>query len=216
MFLSKIEYDRRNWEVIRDLEDRDRLHKKTMRPFPDYEVENPRKSYGVLYRVEQKFLILQSKVPPAGKPMGLGYEILETKDVAGNYDSVKKGNVYRFRLDANTSMRVPREEDEEWVPEDEGNTATKTLIRYRRVGLKVFEERQEWFERRGERHGFTPLDFHMQALPVLTVKTDGALEVTRFEGRLRVEHLESFLHGLCAGIGHGKPYGLGLLSIRNG
>lgn len=215
MFLSKILYDRRRWDVIHDLEDRDRLHKKMLKLFPDYPGggrDNARELMGVLFRVEQKFIIMQSKLAPSSTRLSGGYAIEGTKDVTTNYASIREGAVYRFRLDANTSMKV-LQEDGDWIPNlDDASTATRT--RTKRKGCGNFAERQRWFELRTVKCGFATLDFSMDSLPILRV-TKGSLEATRFEGRLKVLQLEPFLQALHGGIGQGKPYGLGMISIRN-
>lgn len=214
MFLSKILYDRRRWDVVRDLENRDRLHKKILKLFPDYPnggKDNYRELMGVLFRVEPKFVILQSKLAPDPARLAPGYTIEGIKDITTNYASIRNGTVYRFRLDANTSMKVVRDEGE-WIPHADAGTLTR--VKTRRIGCGNFAERRRWFELRTAKCGFAPLDFEMESLPAVHVN-DGVLETTRFEGRLKILQLEAFVRVLHDGIGQGKSYGLGMLSIRN-
>lgn len=217
MFLSKLSFDRRRWDVVHDLNDRDRLHKKILKLFPDYPGggrPNARELMGVLFRVENSVILLQSRLAPDERRLSPGYKIEGSKDVTANYAAIRDGGVYRFRLDANTSLKVPREGREDWIPNEDASTATR--VRLRRVGCGTFEERQRWFEFRMGHCGFNTLDFTMDQQPLVHIKGDaGTFEVTRFEGRLRVEHVESFVRAIQRGIGCGKSYGLGLLSIRN-
>jgi CRISPR system Cascade subunit CasE len=215
VFLSKIIFDRRRWDVVHDLEDRDRLHKKLLRPFPDYPgggCDNARELMGVLFRVEERFIILQSKIAPNAVRMAPGYMIEGTKDVTENYASIRERAVYRFRLDANTSIAVRGEDDGDWVPNADSTILVRT--KSKRVGCGNYQARSRWFERKFELSGFSAVDFSMDALPFLHLR-GGALEVTRFEGRLRVDRLDTFLKALHRGVGRAKAFGLGLLSIRN-
>jgi hypothetical protein len=65
-----------------------------------------------------------------------------------------------------------------------------------------------------ERCGIVPGSYFMESLVPLKVR-DGALEATRFDGHLSIIDLVAFKDALLGGIGQGKSYGLGLLSLRN-
>lgn len=214
MFLTKVILDRRRWDVISDLEDRDRLHKKVMKLFPRIESNEARLEMGILYRAEGNILLLQSKVKPEPAKVA-GYEISFSKDVTANCSGIRKGSQYRFRLDANTSYRpwVPGAEEElDWVP---GNITLETRKRVSKIGCGNYPRRAQWLERAAARSGFDLGAYFMEQLHTVKIKGDGALEATRFDGMLRVADLPLFMKALEEGIGHGKPYGLGLLSIRN-
>lgn len=214
MFLTKIAYDRRRWDVVHDIDDRDRLHKKMLKLFPNDPAggrDDARAFMSVLFRVEEKFILLQSKLAPKPTRISQGYVLEGTKDVTNNYASVREGAAYQFRLDANTSMKVPVDGGE-WIPNADRSTLTR--VKVRRIGCGNFAERRRWFEMRMERCGIDSSDFVMESLPVVRAK-GVAYEATRFEGRLTVERLEDFRRAIEGGIGQGKAYGLGMISIRS-
>jgi len=214
MFLSKVVADRKRWDVVHDLEDRDRLHKRTMKWFmpelPGDGLENLRQRLGILFRLEQDVILLQSRVAPNGRQM-VGYSFAGTKNIERNYQAIKPGDVFRFRLDANTSLRVQEGDGELWVP-GEGGIETKT--RTKRVGCGSFPARAKWLEQMARKWCFQPEKYFMDSLSPLRIH-GGAMEVTRFEGELRVLDRTMFLRCLQEGVGQGKSYGLGMLSIRN-
>lgn len=216
MFLSKVILDRWRRDVLLDLEDRDRLHKKVMRLFPAIPggfCDNARQQLGVLYRVEDSTMLLQSAKAPQ-LPRGLlGYEIAGTKDVSGNYAAIRPGKLYRFRLDANTSFQVAEGDSHDWIPESEDG-GLKTRQKTRRVGCGAWPARARWFEGICRRCGIVPESYFMESLSPLKMK-EGFLEATRFDGHLSIADLPPFMRALQSGIGQGKGYGLGLISLRN-
>lgn len=216
MFLSKLLLDRRRWDVIADLEDRDRLHKKIMRLFPEIPggpCENARQRLGALYRVENTTILLQSNEAPK-MPRGLfGYDLVGTKDVTSNFDALRPERQYRFRLDANTSVQIVDGDAPDWIPEAEDG-GVKVRQKTRRVGCGTWSARSRWFEKMCDRCGITPGSYFMESLTPMKVR-DGRLEATRFDGLLAIEDLKAFKSALLGGIGQGKSYGLGLVSLRN-
>ena len=109
-------------------------------------------------------------------------------------ESVEGGGRYRFRLQANP-------------------TVTRQGKRY---GLVGEAEQLAWLGRQGERHGFSVESALVTATDVLSSrKGEGLISVQRvcFEGRLQVSELAAFSHALTLGIGPGKAFGCGLLSV---
>lgn len=214
MFLSKILFDTKRWETIRALENRDLLHKKIMGLFPTQDLhENMRQELGILFRVEGTHLLLQSKVRPEGSSPG--FVLSATKEVTENFKAIKAGNSYRFRLEANTSRRFRVQEGvEEWVPESgPSDVMVKPRVSKAR-GCRSYEERGSWLEDKAEHHGFMLDTYFMDAKPIIKIH-QGVMEVTCFDGVLKVTNIYAFQKALLGGIGRGKSYGLGLLSIRN-
>lgn len=216
MFLSKVILDRWRRDVLLDLEDRDRLHKKVMRLFPEIPggpCDNARQQLGVLYRVEDSTMLLQSLKEPT-LPRGLsGYEIAGAKDVTANFQAIRPQKTYRFRLDANTSFHIDEGDGHDWIPEAEDGGLT-TRQKTRRVGCGAWPARARWFEGMCRRCGIMPESYFMESLSPIKMR-EGFLEVTRFDGHMSVADLAIFTYALQGGIGQGKPYGLGLLTIRN-
>lgn len=216
MYLSKLILDRRRWDVIRDLEDRDLLHKKIMKLFPEIPggpCDNARQRHGVLYRVENSSILMQSKIAPRTDRRLPGYDLVGTKNIEANYRAVRPGIVYMFRIDANTSIQVQEGDGADWIPEVE-DSSVKVRRRTRRVGCGNYQARSRWFESMCGRSGMTPQIYFMETLSPLRVR-QGFLEITRFVGKLTISELDVFTRTLQEGVGQGKSYGLGLLSIRN-
>lgn len=216
MHLSKLTLDRWRWDVIRDLEDRDLLHKKIMKLFPEIPggpCDNARQRHGVLYRVENSEILMQSKMAPRTDRRLPGYDLVGTKNVEANYQAIRTGVVYRFRIDANTSIQVQEGDGADWIPEME-DSSVKVRRRTRRVGCGNYQARSRWFESMCRRAGFSPQIYFMQTFSPLRVNK-GYLEITRFDGQLKLTDRDIFLSALRDGLGQGKSYGLGLLSIRN-
>lgn len=209
MYLSTIALDGSRWDIVQDLQNRDLLHKKVMLLFPRSEFPDPRKRFGILFREEKNRILLQSNLPPNERNAAPGYRILMTKDVAVPYSRINKDAEYRFRLDANTSWRVDDVEPE-WIP----HTDVRVKQTQKRVGCGSYPERARWFEQKMNMIGVQPVKYFMESLHILRVK-DGVLEATRFEGTLKVLDLEPFKKALYDGVGQGKPYGLGMMSIAS-
>jgi len=107
---------------------------------------------------------------------------------------VEGGGRYRFRLQANP-------------------TVTRQGKRY---GLVGEAEQLAWLERQGERHGFSVEAALATASDVLASrKGESRISLQRvcFEGRLQVKELAEFSRALTQGIGPGKAFGCGLLSV---
>lgn len=107
---------------------------------------------------------------------------------------VEGGGRYRFRLQANP-------------------TVTRQGKRY---GLAGEAEQLAWLARQGERHGFSVEAALATASDVLASrKGESRISLQRvcFEGRLQVSELAAFSRALTLGIGPGKAFGCGLLSV---
>lgn len=160
------------------------FHKLVMWGFPKTDDPNPRQKWGVLHRVDGRFLLVQSQIEPVFPAL------LETQTKA--YDPVlESGRSYRFRLAINpvTQSRYGRK------PVD-----PIAWLQSRDLGAKlevcnlVSVTTPERSRRGGRVSSF--------ALTVATL--DGALECTD-PGRLR--------ECIVKGVGRGRAYGCGLLSV---
>jgi CRISPR system Cascade subunit CasE len=139
------------------------------------------------------------------------------KLVAQNYAAVQRGMTLQFRLRANPTRRVSPRCESEKNPRFYG----------RRVELYREEDQIAWLERKAEAHGFRLLGVkvnrdvpNLNTIPESKIKgcrSDAEKSVTfgsvLFEGRLAVIDADRFYEALVQGIGSGKAYGFGLLSI---
>jgi len=95
--------------------------------------------------------------------------------------------------------------------------ANPTVSRYgKRHGLYRQEEQLGWLSARLESAGAKPLRVIVSRRGKLRIPKNGqvaVLAVGQFDGVLRVDDSDLLLHALRNGIGHGKAFGLGLLSL---
>ncbi len=233
-FLALLAPDPRSRDVRRDLHDCNGLHRTIMRLFPDAPAPDTavadtavgtggggaRSDFGVLYRLEQSRdgglrLLVQAGTKPDFGRLPNGYEVSPgvCKAVDVTCLGLATGQRLRFRLRANPSRAI----DTKTGPDGKKNNG-------RRVEVKGEEACQAWLRRKGEQHGFRVIASRLDAGPpdprcgggkvegrkagatitIASVLFEGVLEVT--DGLL----LQAAVRG---GIGRGKSYGQGLLSL---
>jgi CRISPR system Cascade subunit CasE len=224
MYLSKLLVDLHNRVAQRDLADCHNLHRTIMSAFPQADGAAAREEFGVLFRVDtgrggKVFLLVQSRLEPDWSRLPEDY-LLETdgnpacKPVLSHYAGLETGQRLLFRLLANPTKRVSArntEEDARW--------------RGKRIELRREEDQIAWLRRRGESAGFRLLAArvnrdvpNVQTTP--RPKTSGWREKSRlsfgsalFNGELEITDAAAFRQSLSDGVGSGKAYGFGLLSI---
>jgi CRISPR system Cascade subunit CasE len=235
-YLSRLLLDTRHRSIQRDLANCYQLHRTIMRAFPQAE-SNVRDSLGVLYRLEEFTpdarllrLLVQSEVAPdwsflpfaalGADPEGRPNPAVRALD--GEYQQIAVGMHFRFRLRANPTKRISNR-----------NSSRDDKLQGKRVALLKEEDQLHWLNRKGEQHGFRLLASAVAAeVPEAHAAPQGiqrgyrpqlpggeAMKLTfgavRFDGRLEVTNPSAFIQALQAGIGSGKAFGFGLLSIAS-
>ncbi len=227
MYLSKLTLNLRDRDARRALGDCHLLHATLMQAFPTLPGEpNPRAAVGLLYRIEPSrdvrvAILAQSVTAPDWSRLPAWCAEDETKPVAALYDRIAAGQTLTFRLRANpTKIAGDRPEG--------GH-----LVNARRKMLRDPVKQVEWLTRAGERGGFVPLFVQIahravdgavietvdvpdvRIVPEPDVRGNGhrTLGSVRFEGRLTVRDADQFRRTLADGVGRGKAYGFGLLSV---
>ena len=226
MYLSRLLLDPRSRAVRRDLADCQELHRSIMSAFPQTQQpeESARERFGVLHRLEvdrrgnRLILYVQSWEEPDWSRLVPGYleensnlENPACKPVEEKYRGLKTGAVFAFRLQANPTRKI-----------DKKNQKDGPRWHGKRVELRREEDQIAWLQRKGEQGGFELLGVRVQG----QVKEQGrrqrrgssdsplTLAGVVFEGHLRINDAGKFYdHSLARGIGPGKAYGLGLLSL---
>ena len=197
MFLTRLTLDLRHTAVRRDLADAYDMHRSLVRAFVTDAVEAPPR---VLWRVEPEsvwrapILVVQSIVEPDWRVFeGSGY--LKRAPESKEIDPAKllqAERYYRFRLFANP-------------------TITQQGKRY---GLQTETEQQTWLERKGEKCGFDVQNVLVTASDVVYLKNDSiCLQQACFEGVLKATDTRALQTAVEQGIGPGKAFGFGLLSL---
>jgi CRISPR system Cascade subunit CasE len=134
-------------------------------------------------------------------------------------DAITPGRRFAFRLIGNPTRTIPHTRNQK-SPEQGKRPHGQ------RVARRKPEEQLEWLIRKGEQHGFVIPSAHngqpdVSPSPCLTLtgqrrpsdKGPITLEPVRFEGHLIVTDTAAFTDALHKGIGHGKAYGCGLISL---
>lgn len=215
LWLTRIVPSPSSREARRDLGGSDqgiRLHQRMLQMFPDG-VEGPaRAAFGVLFRVEESprgpQILLQSRIEPDSSRLPEAYGSVETRPFDALLSNLRKGMVVNYRCVA-SPVRKPGATSREAhelppVVALSGNAAV------------------EWWERQSNAGGLEPL--HIAAHPLATVRGQQGSQgpVTRrrirhartqFDGTARVLDVELLREKLTTGIGRGKAYGCGLLSV---
>jgi len=219
MYLSRLILNPRNRRVQREMAEPYQMHKTLMRSFPD---DLDREKERVLFRVDADprsgtfSVLLQSPLEPRwgwlenngahgylapdhrlspGVDENLATKSFDLKFVAGQ--------AFAFRLRANPTVkrRFPNGD-------------------HKRVGLYREEEQIAWLGRKGEQGGFRVLSVSARQEPEVggRICRDGdthklKLLAVRFDGVLQVTDPERFQETVRRGIGSGKGFGFGLLSL---
>lgn len=225
MYLSRLLLNPRSRSVQRDLAHPHELHRTICSAFPeDMECTDER----ALYRVDQSqkgelVLLVQSQHEPDWSQLpsqdyllsvGEGNPALKAIDL-----KLQTGQRLVFRLRANPTKRMGKR-----AAYDKG----------KRVGLYKIEDQLAWLQRKASDHGFTihsvmpiqqrRIDGRIPIKQSEKAETDGEKSVTKqhhdakffsvqFDGILQVTDPDLFLAAIQSGIGSGKAFGFGLLSV---
>jgi CRISPR system Cascade subunit CasE len=226
VYLSRLILNPRNRYVRRDLADCQELHCTVLNGLPEDESHRPRDRWHVLYRTDvartgRVTILVQSDVAPTWAHLPAGYLTLAPdnpglKPVAAAYASLSPQQLLSFRLRANPTRRVAKEDNR---------------LFGKRVELQTYEDKLDWLARKGEHGGFALAGVRMRPeIPDVRAVTDdkqrgGKRKASTkpggrlvfgsvlFEGHLRITDADVFRQTLVNGIGSGKAYGFGLLSI---
>ncbi len=200
LFLTKIVARTGNPFVQRDLANCREMHRTIMSAFEPSADRGMRERLGILYRIEPKasqtVILLQSTVLPdleniRGKFPGY-VEGHSTKDLSPLIARLEDGTRFRFLLLANPAVHL----DGKLLP------------------IKSPADAEKWMHDRADRGGFNIVA--MRSTKDLDWRPHGGdivLNVVLFEGILSITNKTKFFWTLQTGIGHGKPFGLGLLSV---
>ncbi len=207
MFLSKLVLNERNRQVQYDLGNAHKLHQKIMHAFPDEADQHgdnwsPRQEWNILFRQEpdSSVILVQSDIEPNWTVLPDNYlsdNAIGTKPFNPTMEMLEKRGSFQFRLKANPSKR----------DKETGKT----------VGFFKQQDQLDWLKRQGDRCGFKPHGVTVIPSPNVFGKKTGAkpiqIKTVLYQGILQVTDSTAFLSALQQGIGRGKSYGCGLLSI---
>jgi CRISPR system Cascade subunit CasE len=205
MYISKLELNDRDRSVHQDLHNVHRLHQRIMQAFPDEQKDKARADWNVLFRLEPDghVVLVQSgdDVLPDWSRLPNGYLLNGDQpklfDLKAEY--LQPDRLFHFRLRANPSKR--------------DKVSGKT------VGLLARSEQLAWLERQAVQNGFCieTVDL-IPAADISGKKKEGVgsikISTVLFQGILRPQSSALLAHAIQHGIGRGKSYGCGLLSLQ--
>jgi CRISPR system Cascade subunit CasE len=205
LWLTRLILDTRHRAVRADLSDAVLLHKRVMMLVPDGLGEQARARTGVLFRLEENrtgvSLLIQSQVSPELDRLPAGYGTAAIKDLDPLLSRLTPGLPVHYRIAANASKRLARA--------DENHKA-------KQVVPLTGADADEWWSRRAADHGLRLSSLLATPMPSATGKNgQGRVRhsVTRFDGLGVVTDAERLRTAVAEGIGRGKSYGCGLLSL---
>ena len=230
LYLSRLVLDPGSRQVRRDLGDVCQMHRTILKAFPSEAAPCAfRKQHAVLYRMEiersmeRPVVLVQSETPPdwsflSGVPDYL-LRPPEHKEVGELFNRIQAGQVFRFRLRANAAKKI----DTKTGPDGQRRNG-------RRIPLRTSEDLMVWLSRKADQSGFSLVcSGERDAMPDVRIVPEVDARAIRgdaaspgrvitfggvlFEGRLQVSDANVFRETLASGIGSGKAYGFGLLSI---
>lgn len=236
IYLSKIILNTESRAVWNDLGNLQQLHKTISKAFPAVENQDgakhheqitPRNKFNILHRLDfnrrsgKAVLLVQSEIEPNWDSLPNGYaDEIECKQISEQYEAIADGQKLVFRLHANPTKRIGKSDA---LAKDKFKES-KTR---RRVELRTDEEKIEWLRRKGADAGFRLAGVRINnAVANVAASANGKIKsyrkyadepmtfgATTFEGVLIVADAEKFRQSLRQGIGTGKAYGFGLLSV---
>jgi len=238
MYYSRLILNPRSRQVQRDLGDPYQLHRTILHGFPHGKVEvkrNDEEATGVLYRVDAHpqnglpVLLVQSQTAPDWsflQTITFQNYLLPTDPRQGDENPAVKTRAIEFQLGQTLAFRL-RANPTKRLSAGKG-------YKGKRVGIYKEEEQLTWLQQRSVPCGFRLL--HTQIIQGSKVQwaalreieqnrkktgevseekalpKPGLIEV-QFDGILQVTDPTAFLTAVQAGIGSGKAFGFGLLSL---
>lgn len=228
MYLTRVFLNPASPAVQADTRDPVHLHRTVMLAFPDDVGPSPRRSLGILHRLDQEpggrlVLLVQSSVKPLTErwPATHILDLSSDTDLAfstvgdnpavrsleAEYATIANDSRFLFRLRANTTRKI-----------DTKSGADAKRRHGRRVPVRGEDARLAWLHRRARASGFGVAANAVRITELASAGGRGSNAVTLagaiFEGLLVVRDADQFRLALQTGIGPAKAYGFGLLSIR--
>jgi CRISPR system Cascade subunit CasE len=201
MILSRFVLDIEHTDARRDLANPYDMHRTVKRLCGE---ETP------LWRLEDRVVLMQSETAPAWSKLAEEYLARDPEQRPFPLEKLRlEGREIRFRLRANPT--VSRKQEVDGVKPRRGQ----------RHSIYDEEGQRAWLSRQGQRGGFEVLALEItESGKQRFRKPQGGPTITihpcLFEGRLRVTDVEAFQRTLREGLGSGKAFGLGMLSIAGG
>lgn len=209
--LTRITLNLRSRTVRADLGDALFLHKTLMRLAPSNLGDQPRRAAGLLFRLEDAadpVLLVQTAHHPDLDALPARYGSAEQRDLTPMHHALARGLPVHYRITAAPVVRPAR------------TTAHPVTGSRRGLPRPLFgADALAWWHRQAAQAGLdlhtatgTPRTFHRN-LHANPDQPGLRLALTRFDGTATVTDPTALRTALTSGIGRGKPYGAGLLTL---
>ena len=208
MYLSRVELDPTRRSTMAALAAPQKLHGAVESAFTG---ERRRRLWRLDRLGERLYLLLLSEDVPelsgVVEQFGTG-AAAETRSYDPLLQRVEPGSSWQFRLTANPTKSCKDPQN----PAARGTVAAHCTTQYQK----------QWLLDRAAKHGFALTEgaFQVTRKQTCHFRKNGKRPVTllavTYEGILQVTDPEAFREMLCQGIGRGKAYGLGLMTILHG
>jgi CRISPR system Cascade subunit CasE len=220
IYLSRLFLNPRSWAVRRDLANPYEMHRTIMKAYSKIS----RQDHRILYRLENNtqtgfpLLIVQSPVAPDWSFIkGAKHKYLvnienlpnggdTNPDVKTFTPAFQIGEKLAFRMCVNPTVKKSRSD------KDQGQ----------RVGIRCEEEQLSWLERKIDQAGAILTLVHTSneskikgELNRQDLKSSLTFFSVQFDGFLKVREPEKLVETLQTGIGSGKGFGFGLISLTS-
>ncbi|GHC86276.1 type I-E CRISPR-associated protein Cas6/Cse3/CasE [Nocardiopsis terrae] len=187
-------------------------------------VESPRQRAGLLFRVEETrgapVLLVQSSGSLNADALGAGFGSMVERDLTPFLEGLEKGTEVRYRIAAAPSKRLGKSD----LNAERLGKRAERLGELAQPGKRTYtrplfgEQAEQWWRERAQRHGLDLSDVVSSgAVPSLdqgrTGKRGVRIHVTRFDGHAVVRDPDALREAVRNGIGRGKSFGCGMLSL---
>ncbi|WP_067473455.1 type I-E CRISPR-associated protein Cas6/Cse3/CasE [Actinomadura hibisca] len=205
LFITHIALDLGHRGVLNDLRDIGKLHQRIMKLFPNGLGAQPRQQAAVLFRLDElasgTAVLIQSALKPDLDKLPTGYGVPRCRSLAPLLDSLRAGAPVHYRIIGNATSKLGK------------NT---TAGRPKQVVPLQGADADRWWQRQAESAGLLVNTLiSSQLSSVSSQRGPGRMTHarTRFDGTATVTDPAALVERMKAGIGRGKPYGCGLLTI---
>ncbi|MFC9457108.1 type I-E CRISPR-associated protein Cas6/Cse3/CasE [Streptomyces sp. NPDC056983] len=207
IWLTRIIPDPRHRDARRDIRSAVGLHHRIMMLFPDGLGSEARQQTGALFRLDETphghAVLVQSTIAPDATRLDPAYGQVQSKSLGPLLHKLEQGMRVQYRLTANATRKLGH------------NT---TAGRPRQVVPLHGADAEDWWERQAATSGLTLSSVSSARLDDArgeraSDKRSITHARTRFDGTALITDPDALITRLATGIGRGKAYGCGLLSI---
>ena len=205
MYLSRIQLNPQNRHTMVALVNPQKIHGAVEASFPG---ERKRRLWRIDVLNDRTYLLVCSADQPDFTGLAGQYGMPDAPWETRKYDTflerIQTGSEWQFRLTANPVVAKKQ------AGADRGKKLAHVTV----------DQQEAWLLERAVSHGFAlvPGEYRVTNSTWHRFAKCGAenrvmLHAVTFEGRLRVTDAERFRQTLTGGLGHGKAYGMGMLTV---